>query len=146
LRFWDSSAIVPLLVAEATTDAMQAIADEDPLMLVWWATPVECVSAIARLERDGDLTSEGTAVAVERLDALAEGWNEVQPVEATRRAARRLLRVHTLRAADALQLAAAVVASEGDTGSLEVVALDDRLIEAARREGFVVRGEATVAD
>ena len=73
LKFWDSSAIVPLLVGEATTEAMQAIAAEDPLMLVWWATPVECVSAIARLERDGDLATDGATAALQRLDALAEG-------------------------------------------------------------------------
>lgn len=146
MKFWDSSAIVPLLVGEATSEAMRAIAEADPLMLVWWATPVECVSALSRLERDGDLTSEGTGAAVERLDGLAEGWNEVQPVEAARRAARRLLRVHRLRAADALQLAAAVVASEGNAASLEIVTLDDRLTDAARREGFVVRGAGAVAD
>ena len=142
MRFWDSSAIVPLLVAEAATKAMQAIAREDPVMLVWWATEVECVSAIARLEREGDLSSDATLVALERLDAMAEGWSEVQPVEAARRAARRLLRVHSLRAADALQLAAAVVAAEGHTASLEIVTLDDRLVDAARREGFVVLGDA----
>lgn len=51
MRFWDSSAIIPLLVGETTTKAMQAIALEDPVLLVWWATQVECVSAIARLER-----------------------------------------------------------------------------------------------
>ena len=141
MRFWDSSAIVPLLVAEAATKAMQAIAREDPVMLVWWATEVECVSAIARLEREGDLSSDATLVALERLDAMAEGWSEVQPVEAARRAARRLLRVHSLRAADALQLAAAVVAAEGHTASLEIVTLDDRLVDAARREGFVVLGD-----
>jgi uncharacterized protein len=146
LKFWDSSAVVPLMVGEATTDAMRAIADEDPSMLVWWATPVECVSALARLERDGDLTGAAVAVAIERLDTLAEGWNEVQPVEAVRRAARRLLRVHPLRAADALQLAAAVVAAEGNAASLELVTLDDRLVEAARREGFVVREVTTATD
>lgn len=140
MRFWDSSAIVPLLVAETTTETMRSLADDDPVMLVWWGTAVECVSAIARLERDDELTSEATRVALERLDALAEGWNEVQPVEAARRSARRLLRVHRLRAADALQLAAAVIAAEGHPPSLEVVTLDDRLVEAARREGFVVRG------
>lgn len=145
MRFWDSSAIVPLLVREATTEAMRSIAEEDPVMLVWWATPIECVSAIARLERDGDLTSGATLAALERLDALVEGCNEVQPVEAARRAARRLLRVHRLRTADALQLAAAVVAAEGHPASLEVVTLDDRLIEAARREGFVVLENAAGA-
>jgi predicted nucleic acid-binding protein len=141
LRFWDSSAIVPLLVAEANTDAIQEIAEDDPIMLVWWATQVECISAIARLERQGDLTTESTQDALERLDALVEGWNEVQPVDAARRTARRLLRVHDLRAADALQLAGAVVASEGHAASLEIVTLDHRLAEAARREGFVIRGD-----
>lgn len=120
---------------------MRSIVEDEPVMLVWWATVVECVSAIARLERDGDLTSDATLAALERLDALAEGWNEVQPVEAARRAARRLLRVHRLRAADALQLGAAVVAAEGHPASLEVVTLDDRLVDAARREGFVVLGD-----
>jgi predicted nucleic acid-binding protein len=145
VRFWDSSAVLPLLVGEAKTDATQAIVGDDPVMLVWWATQVECVSAISRLERQGDLTSEATQEALERLDALAEGWNEVQPVEATRRAARRLLRVHSLRAADALQLGAAVVAAEGHAPSLEIVTLDDRLAEAARREGFVVLGDPASA-
>ena len=142
MKFWDSSAIVPLLVGEAMTEAMQVIAAEDPLMLVWWATPVECISAIARLERDGSLATDGATVALQRLDALAEGWNEVEPVEAARIAARRILRVHALRAADALQLAAAIVASEGKPGSLEIVTLDDRLLDAARREGFIAPGHA----
>lgn len=139
MRFWDSSAIMPLLVAEPSTAAISSLVADDPGMLVWWGTPVECLSATARLERDELLTSEATQAALGRLDALAESWNEVQPVEAVRRVARRLLRVHPLRAADALQLASAVVAAEGHPASLEVVTLDDRLSEAARREGFTVR-------
>jgi uncharacterized protein len=138
LRFWDSSAIISLTVTETSTDAMWAIAEEDPVMCVWWATEVECVSALARLEREGALTDTATTVALERLDLLAESWNEVQPVVAVRGAARRLLRVHPLRAADALQLAAAVVAAEGQPASLEIVTLDERLAAAARREGFTV--------
>lgn len=121
---------------------MRALASEDPAMLVWWATEVECVSAIARLERQEELSTDATEAALGRLDAFAEGWSEIQPVEAARRTARRLLRVHNLRAADALQLAAAVVAAEGQPASLEIVTLDDRLTAAARREGFVVRGGA----
>jgi predicted nucleic acid-binding protein len=145
VKFWDSSAIVPLLVSEATTETMQAVAADDPSMLVWWATPVECVSAISRLERDGSLTTDGTGVALQRLDALAEAWNEIQPVEAARIAARRVLRVHALRAADALQLAAALIAAERNPGSLELVTLDDRLLDAARREGFIAH-EHTPSD
>jgi predicted nucleic acid-binding protein len=142
VKFWDSSAVVPLLVGETSTEAMQAIAAEDPAMLVWWATEVECLSAIARLERDEDLDGDATEAAVARLDALAESWNEVLPGDNARRTARRLLRVHRLRAGDALQLAAAVVAAEGQPPSLEVVTLHDRLVQAARREGFRVRSTA----
>jgi uncharacterized protein len=135
LRFWDSSAIIPLTAAEASTEAMQAIAEEDPIMYVWWGTEIECVSALAMLEREGALTDRATTAAVERLDLLAEAWNAVT---ALRGVARRLLRVHTLRAADALQLAAAAVASEGLPSSLDIVTLDERLAIAARREGFTV--------
>ncbi|MGH2948395.1 MAG: type II toxin-antitoxin system VapC family toxin [Solirubrobacteraceae bacterium] len=129
---------MPLLVAETTTDAVTRVLERDSAMLVWWATEVECVSAIARLERQGDLTADATLESLARLDALAAGWHEAQPVSAIRRAARRLLRVHQLRAADALQLAAAIVCAEGDPGTLEIVSLDARLIDAARREGFSV--------
>jgi hypothetical protein len=138
LRFWDSSAIIPLTVNEASTDAMRAIAEGDPVMCVWWGTEIECVSALARLDREGALNEGAITVAVGRLDLLAEGWNELQPVAAVRSVARRLLRVHPLRAADALQLAAAVVAAEGQPASLGIVTLDERLAAAARREGFIV--------
>jgi predicted nucleic acid-binding protein len=138
LRFWDSSAIMPLIVVEASTDAMRRIAERDPVMCVWWATEVECVSALARLEREGALGDTAVTGALECLDLLAESWNEVQPVAMVRGTARRLVRVHTLRAADALQLAAAVIAAEGQPASLEIVTLDEQLASAARREGFTV--------
>jgi len=136
VRFWDSSAVVPLLVAEARTDAAQGLLREDPAMIVWWATPTECASAIARLERDGALSPDLVDTALARLDDLDRGWGEVLPIANVRQHARRLLRTHSLRAADALQLAAALIASEGRPDSLDVVALDDRLRDAARREGF----------
>ncbi len=129
---------MPLLVAEQSTDALSVTFEQGPAMLVWWATEVECESAIARLERAGDLTGETTLESRARLDALADGWHEVQPVKAVRRAARRLLRVHPLRSADALQLAAALVGCEGDPATLEIVSLDAHLIDAARREGFTI--------
>jgi predicted nucleic acid-binding protein len=84
------------------------------------------------------LTGRATATALERLDALKNAWHEIQPLESIRRTARRLLRVHELRAADSLQLAAALAAAEGRPDALELVSLDDRLVEAARREGFRV--------
>ncbi|MGD1051581.1 MAG: PIN domain-containing protein [Solirubrobacteraceae bacterium] len=140
MSFWDSSAILPLIVAEPSTESLQAIAREDPAMCVWWGSEIECVSALARLEREDALAEAEMMTALERLDSLAQAWNEVQPVVAVRVAARRLLRVHPLRAADALQLAAAVVAAEGAPASLALVTLDERLASAARREGFAVQG------
>lgn len=136
MRFWDSSAVVPLLVAEANTDAAQRLLREDPAMVVWWATTTECVSAVARLEREGALDLDGVDAALGRLDELDRGWSEVLPVQNARQHARRLLRTHPLRAADALQLGAALIAAEGKPDSLELVTLDVRLRDAARREGF----------
>ena len=46
--------------------------------------------------------------------------------------------MHPLRAADALQLAAAFLAAERRPASLELVTLDDRVAAAARKEGFAV--------
>lgn len=138
MKFWDASAIVPLLVAESTTPRMQALARRDPDMLVWWGSEVECVSALARLERAGALDSTAMALASGLLAELADGWHEIEPSEIVRENAVRFLRVHPLRAADALQLAAAFIAAERRPATLEVVTLDDRLAAAARKEGFVL--------
>jgi uncharacterized protein len=107
-------------------------------MLVWWGSEVECVSALARLERDGALSPQAITLALKQLGRLAAGWHEVDPSDAVREAAARFLRVHPLRAADALQLAAAFLAAERRPASLEIVTLDDRVGTAARKEGFVV--------
>jgi uncharacterized protein len=138
MKFWDASAVVPLLVAEATTDTVQALATQDASMLVWWATEVECASALARLERDGSLGVAGVGDAFARLAQFAEAWHVVDPGDAVREAAVRFLRVHPLRTADALQLAAAFVAADRRPPSLEIVTLDERLAAAATKEGFVV--------
>lgn len=118
MRFWDASAIVPLLLEEPGRDALLDQLDRDPTMLVWWGTPVECISAMARRERDGALSLPNASSALERLRSLARAWHEVLPSEAVRSTAQRLLRVHPLRAADSLQLAAAVVAADRDAASL----------------------------
>ena len=138
MKFWDASAIVPLLMTEASTRYVQALAVKDPAMLVWWGTEVECASAITRLEREGTLEEPAAAQAFDRLKQLAAGWHEIDPSDAVREAAVRFLRVHPLRAADSLQLAAAFQAAERRPVSLEIVTLDDRLAAAARKEGFVL--------
>ncbi len=138
MRFWDSSAIVPLCVEEPATDRALALVAEDPEIAIWWATPVECASAVARLEREAALTPSEAAEAFHRLDLLGRSWFEIEPHDELREVARRLLRVHPLRAADALQLAAAYLAAERRPPTLEVVTLDERLRHAAMKEGFRV--------
>ena len=138
MRFWDASAIVPLLIAEASTRRLQALAARDPDILVWWGSKVECASALARLERDAPLDAPAVALAFDRLKQLAAGWHEVDPTDIVRETAARFLRVHPLRAADALQLAAAFIAAEQRPDSLEMLTLDDRLGSAAQKEGFAV--------
>ena len=138
MRFWDSSAVVALLASEPARERVLDLLESDPAILVWWSTPVECASTIARRERDGSLAESDAAAANDQLDELATIWAEVIPSNHIRTMARRLLRLHPLRAADALQLAAAVIASEHEPRSLEFVCLDDRLRSAASREGFRV--------
>jgi uncharacterized protein len=136
VKFWDSSALVPLLVDEPSTGALASLYTRDPVIVTWWAAEVECASAVARLERDGDLTIADANEAFNRLARLSRSWHEIQPADEIRETAKRLLRVHNLRSADALQLAAAVVAAEHRPPTLELVCLDERLALAATKEGF----------
>jgi predicted nucleic acid-binding protein len=140
VRFWDASALAPLVVEEAETGAMRRRLAEDREILAWWGARIECASALARRHREGALGRQDAVRAERRLQRLAQSWAEVQPTEPVRTVAQRLLRVHPLRAADALQLAAAVIAAEHEPASLELLTLDDRLAEAAEREGFRVLG------
>jgi uncharacterized protein len=137
MRFWDSSAIVPLLVEEPSTERITQLLREGPEMIVWWGTLVECASALSRIEREGHLTASETAQSFKRLDTLAANWIQIEPVDEIRVIARRFLRVHPLRSADALQLAAAFIASENRPNTLEVVTLDERLNTIAEKEGFL---------
>lgn len=137
MRFWDSSAVVPLLVPEPTSRAAQRLFAHDPIIVAWWATELECTSAIARRQRLGVLREDVVAEAFVRLSALKAGWHEVEPGEEVRESAKRLLRVHDLRTADALQLAAAFFVSEARPATLTFVCVDDRLLAAADREGFL---------
>jgi len=138
VKFWDSSALMPLFAEEPATRPVRALYSDDTDAIVWWATPVECASAVARLEQDRAFTARAASEAYRRLDGFAASWIEIEPTDEIRETARRLLRAYPLRSADALQLAAAHVAAERRPPTLELVTLDDRLADAAAREGFVV--------
>lgn len=139
MRFWDASALVPLLLREPQTDAVAALLEPDPEIAAWWGSPVECASAAARLRRDGALSVAEEGRMLSTIDLLRSACHEIQPGEELQRTAMRLLRVHALRTADALQLAAAITwAGTQPFEGAEFVTLDERLAEAAALEGFGV--------
>jgi predicted nucleic acid-binding protein len=140
VRFWDTSAIVPLLVAEPESARAQRWLHEDPAVVVWTLARVEVCSALARRRRAEPQAARKLATARRELLAAWERWTEVTAVDVVRRHAERLIDMHPLRAADALQLAAALVASEESTGSLTFVTFDRQQADAAEREGFTVLG------
>jgi predicted nucleic acid-binding protein len=138
VNYWDSSAVISLLVSEEQTARRKEQLRDDPRMTVWWACRLECSSALNRLCRDGSLDEEGLARSLRALETLADSWYEVQPTSELRARAMRLLRVHPLRAANSVQLAAALIATSEDPSHLPFLTADDRLREAARKEGFAV--------
>lgn len=138
MRFWDSSALVPLALPEGTSDACNELYRDDPDVLAWALTPLEVLSAMHRKHREGALSDEVLETARVGFDQLRAAWSEVVDLELVRSRAQRLIATHELRAADSLQLAAALVACNEQPDEIPFVTLDIRLREAARREGFVV--------
>ena len=107
-------------------------------MVTWAWTHVELVSAVERRAREGAIAPEVRREALKRFSQLADAWDEVADLLPVRRKAIQLLARHPLRAADSAQLAAALVAAESDPAAMVFVCLDERLAEAAEREGFQI--------
>ena len=136
MRYWDPSALVPLIVSEPTSGVMRSCLAEDSEIVTWVWTEVEIISAVERRTREGWLTRPQRRQVLRRLDALSDTWDEVTEVLAVRSRAGSLLARHPIRAADAAQLGAALVVNEQLAGPLRFVCLDHRLAEAAEREGL----------
>jgi len=134
MKYWDSSAVVSLLVDGGHSAGRISLLEQDPSILSWWGSQVECASALNRLHREGVLDALELDERLVKLRSFAATWTELAP----RARALRLLRVHPLRGADAMQLAAALVASKEDPSTLDFVCSDARLSQAASREGFSV--------
>jgi predicted nucleic acid-binding protein len=138
LRFWDSSALIPLVVRQAGSADVEGWIDEDPEVVVWTLTVVEIVSALRRLVREAALPERAAAAAESTSSAILKRTHVVADVERVKAVAVRLLRVHSLRGADALQLGAALLWADGAPSDLVMHTLDQRLAVAAEREGFRV--------
>ena len=141
MKFWDTSAIVPLCVEEPYSHVAREILTRDTGVAVWWGTRIEWTSAVMRQVREDVLTPRDEQAARRILRVLMRSWIEVQPSEDLRNISETLLSVHPLRAADVMQLAAAIQWSQGSTLRNGFVSFDRRLREAARSEGFIVLPE-----
>jgi predicted nucleic acid-binding protein len=117
---------------------MRLLAHDDGKLAFWWGTPVECSSSFARLRREGAISTDDEQHVRRLVDQLTQSCTEISPSEEVRATARRLLLRHPLRAADTLQLAAALVWSTKKPDDLGFVCLDKRLRDAARIEGFTL--------
>lgn len=136
MRYWDASALVPLCVDEAGTAAVRRLAPGG--IVTWSVSAVEIASAIERRTREGELTDAERAAARTALSELAAAWTEIAALGPVRERAMRLVATHVLRAADAMQLGAALVAVSDRSVGHEFVCADGRLRDAAAREGFRV--------
>jgi predicted nucleic acid-binding protein len=134
--FWDTNALVPFCCFQPQSARARQVVRTYSRQVVWWGTVIEAVSSLKRLTRNGTLSVDENKQAFARLDYLRNRWNEVQPTEEVRERAGRLLRIHRLRVADALQLAAALAWCEDRPRGRSLIGDDGNLSEAARAEGF----------
>jgi predicted nucleic acid-binding protein len=142
VRFWDTSALVPLVFPERETPRVERWLREDPGVVVWALTRVELLSALARRRREDPAAASRLHAARREVIAAWDRWSEVTEIDTVRRHAERLVETHPLRAADALQVGAALVVAADRPESLHFVTLDRTQALAAEREGLRVLGPA----
>ena len=133
--FWDSSAVVPLCVRQASKPRVLALCQSHD-MVVWWSTPVEIANALARLVRMNQLSRDDYSTARGLAARLSDSWSVIQPSNAVRASATSLLDRFDLSAADSLQLAAALEWCENGTAGRTLWTADQRLQQAALQLGF----------
>jgi len=117
---------------------MKKIVRGDPSVVIWWGSTIECLSAFARLRRERIIDSNVEQKIRGRLLDVRRHWTEIQPGDELKAVAHQLLLLHTFPAADSLQLAAALLWADKLPSGHQFVSLDTKLLEAARKEGFIV--------
>lgn len=140
MNFWDTSGLLPIFVEEKTSKTLRSLFEDrtEEGIVIWTLTPVEFLSSICRLDRMRQMTGEQARAVISRFNEIRDTFNVVRDVETVKDQAERLLRIHSLKAADALQLAAALVSCDNNPRTCSFVSVDDKLAEAAFKEGFQI--------
>ena len=133
--FWDASALVPLCVRQGITPQAIAVYKTHDAV-VWWATPVEIASALARLLRMNQIDTRAWARSNKLAKTLADSWSVIQPSDALRATSIQLVDRYDLRAADSFQLAAALEWCEYAPQGRVFLSADQKLRDAALLSGF----------
>ena len=135
--FWDSSALIPLVVEQQRSPSAKTLYARYAVV-AWWGTEVEIRSGLTRLKRMGQITTSEFDQAKYLAEKVIETWRPIQCQTDLARSACKLLEQHPLTAADAMQLAAALEACEHIPHGYAFITADQRLAEAARLTGFAV--------
>ena len=136
MNFWDTSALIPLILSETSSKDLRQAHDKDRGTVVWWGTFVEGVSALARAERERVVSHDQLVGLLARWEDLIDTCIIVEPSSSILSRAKRLLLSHALSAADALQLGAALIGFQERPENAGFFSADKRLLQAATREGF----------
>lgn len=139
--FLEATAFAKLFVREPGTDALIKLMEtvEDNRKLIAASTPLEVYAAIRRRERNGGISVQDAAAALEilRLESARTVQEPLNP--AVLECARQLLDRRALRWPDALQLGAALVARDMFQGTeIIFVSASQHLLDAARAENLQI--------
>ena len=138
MSFWDSSALVPLCTSEARSILAGRLWKQFSEKFVWWETSVEICSALARLERENKISAQKRSKAEQRLEILEKVWTEIQPEPRIKELARTFPSTYGLKAADSLQLAAALVWCNEIPKNKDFISGDAKLLKVAEDVGFTI--------
>lgn len=138
--FWDASAVVPLCCVDKHSQRARFLSRQYPQMIVWWNTRVEIRSALCRFVREGNLDEKGFKQALKLVGKMRDRWSVILPTDVLADLAENCLDRYRLRAADAMQLSAALVWCREKPARRAFITFDPGLATAARELGFDVHG------
>lgn len=137
MKFWDTSALVPLITKEERTPDCQRIIGTDRNVAVSFITPLELTSTIWKRGRRW-IDQAAFRRSLFKIAEFESNWTNVDDAEDILKLARQLITLYVLRSSDAIQLAAALHLVDDHPEDLPFVSLDNDLRRAARSEGFAV--------
>jgi len=133
IAYFDTSALVPLLVSEPGTERAVTLWDAAGHVVSSRLSYPEGRAALAQAHRLDRLTNRGLRDAVDALDACFEEIDLVEVDDGLARRAGQIAEVRALRGYDAVHLASALLIQDAD---LVMVSGDLALLAAARAEGM----------